>query len=108
MGARSREGGARDRAEEWILASVENMCGGAVGAAAPRPAEGAAVDPIAVEPVDEVVLTTLVDNTFDGLLAGSERVRRTTLTGGGIVAARSSRAAGRSWACAPSTDSPRS
>src|SRR5690349_7300876 len=63
------------------------MCGGVVGAAAPRPAEGAAVDPIAVEPVDEVVLTTLIDNTFDGLLTGSERVRRTTLTGGGTVAA---------------------
>jgi 7,8-dihydropterin-6-yl-methyl-4-(beta-D-ribofuranosyl)aminobenzene 5'-phosphate synthase len=66
------------------------MCGGAVGAAraaAPQPAEGAAVDPIAVEPVDEVVLTTRVDNTFDGLLTGSDRVRRTPLTGGGIVAA---------------------
>jgi 7,8-dihydropterin-6-yl-methyl-4-(beta-D-ribofuranosyl)aminobenzene 5'-phosphate synthase len=63
------------------------MCGGAADNAAPRPAEGAAVDPIAVEPVDEVVLTTLVDNSFDGLLTGSERVRRTTLTGGGVAAA---------------------
>src|SRR6476646_35456 len=80
------EGCSTDRAKGSILASVENMCGGAVGAAAPRPAEGPAVDPIAVEPVDEVVLTTLVDNTFDGLLTGSARVRRTPLTGGGVVA----------------------
>src|SRR3712207_8425104 len=42
----------------------------AVGAAAPRAAPGAAVDPIALVPVDEVVVTTLVDNVFDGLLAG--------------------------------------
>ena len=66
------------------------MCGGALGeagAAAPRPAEGAAVDPIAPAPVDEVVITTLVDNTFDGLLTGSERVRRTTLAGGGVATA---------------------
>jgi 7,8-dihydropterin-6-yl-methyl-4-(beta-D-ribofuranosyl)aminobenzene 5'-phosphate synthase len=34
--------------------------------AAPRPAEGTAVDPIALEPVDEVVLTMLVDNSYDG------------------------------------------
>ena len=94
IGAADARGGRRsvpgergwDRAGESFAASVETMCGGPVGAAASRPAEGAAVDPIAVEPVDGVVLRTLVDNTFDGLLTGSERVRRTTLTGG-IVAA---------------------
>ncbi|MDT7662195.1 MAG: hypothetical protein QOD04_1751, partial [Pseudonocardiales bacterium] len=32
-----------------------------------RPAPGAAVDPIALEPVDEVRITTLVDNSFDAL-----------------------------------------
>jgi 7,8-dihydropterin-6-yl-methyl-4-(beta-D-ribofuranosyl)aminobenzene 5'-phosphate synthase len=35
---------------------------------APRSVEGAAVDPIALEPVDEVVVTMLVDNSYDGLL----------------------------------------
>lgn len=66
------------------------MCGGASGeavAASPRPAEGPAVDPIALEPVDEVVITTLVDNSFDGLLVGTERVRRAALAGTGVVAA---------------------
>jgi 7,8-dihydropterin-6-yl-methyl-4-(beta-D-ribofuranosyl)aminobenzene 5'-phosphate synthase len=50
-----------------------------VAAAAPRPAEGATVDPIHLEPVDEVVVTTLVDNVFDGLLAGADGVRRPTV-----------------------------
>jgi 7,8-dihydropterin-6-yl-methyl-4-(beta-D-ribofuranosyl)aminobenzene 5'-phosphate synthase len=45
-------------------------------ATAPRPAPGPAVDPIALEPVDAVEITTLVDNVFDGLLTGDERVRR--------------------------------
>jgi len=46
------------------------------GAAAPRPAPGAAVDPITLEPVDELLITTLVDNVFDALLPGDERTRR--------------------------------
>ena len=36
---------------------------------APRPAEGTAVDPITLEPVDEVVVTMLMDNSYDGLMA---------------------------------------
>ena len=60
------------------------MCAGgvarqAVEAALPRPAEGPAVDPIALEPVDEVVVTTLVDNVFDALLPGGDRVARAPL-----------------------------
>jgi 7,8-dihydropterin-6-yl-methyl-4-(beta-D-ribofuranosyl)aminobenzene 5'-phosphate synthase len=47
-----------------------------VRAAVPRPASGAAVDPIALEPVDEVLVTTLVDNVYDALLTGDDRVRR--------------------------------
>lgn len=35
---------------------------------APRPALGDAIDPIGLEPVDEVVVTTLVDNVYDALL----------------------------------------
>jgi 7,8-dihydropterin-6-yl-methyl-4-(beta-D-ribofuranosyl)aminobenzene 5'-phosphate synthase len=31
---------------------------------------------VSLEPVDEVVVTTLVDNTYDALLAGQDRVRR--------------------------------
>jgi 7,8-dihydropterin-6-yl-methyl-4-(beta-D-ribofuranosyl)aminobenzene 5'-phosphate synthase len=44
--------------------------------AAPRPAPGPAVDPIALEPVDEVVITTLVDNVYDALLIGDDRTTR--------------------------------
>lgn len=45
-------------------------------ATAPRPARGTAVDPIGLEPVDEVVITTLVDNVFDALLTGDARTSR--------------------------------
>ena len=53
-----------------------------VAAAAPRPAPGSAVDPIALEPVDEVVITTLVDNVYDALLTGDERTTRAPFTAG--------------------------
>lgn len=58
------------------------MCEGASGTGsdaalvAPRPALGDAIDPIGLEPVDEVVVTTLVDNVYDALLAGDERTTR--------------------------------
>ncbi len=48
-------------------------------ASAPRPAPGAAVDPVHLEPVDEVQVTTLVDNTFDGLLPGDDTCTRATM-----------------------------
>ncbi len=51
-------------------------------AAVPRPATGPAVDPIALEPVDEIVVTTLVDNTYDALLADDERTKRAPFTSG--------------------------
>ena len=68
------------------------MCGGGGGigeavAVAPRPVEGEAVDPIALEPVDEVVITTLVDNVFDGLLPGGPGITRPPLGGAGLVSA---------------------
>jgi 7,8-dihydropterin-6-yl-methyl-4-(beta-D-ribofuranosyl)aminobenzene 5'-phosphate synthase len=44
--------------------------------AVPRSAPGPAADPIALEPVDEVVITTLVDNVYDALLTGDERTTR--------------------------------
>jgi hypothetical protein len=36
-----------------------------IAASVPRLAEGLAVDPIALEPVDEVIITTLMDNSYD-------------------------------------------
>jgi len=50
--------------------------------AAPQPVTGSAVDPIALAPVDEVVITTLVDNVYDALLAGDEAVTRAPFTAG--------------------------
>ncbi|HEY0817018.1 MAG TPA: MBL fold metallo-hydrolase [Pseudonocardia sp.] len=47
-----------------------------VRAAVPRPAAGRAVDPIALEPVDEVQVTTLVDNVYDALLTSDDRIGR--------------------------------
>lgn len=55
-------------------------------ASAPRPAPGDAVDPIALEPVDEVEITTLVDNVFDALLTSDDRTRRVSF-GAGVVSA---------------------
>lgn len=68
------------------------MCDGGGGAeafaSAPRSAEGAAVDPIALEPVDEVQVTTLVDNVFDGLLTGDDRVTRADFGNARVTAAQ--------------------
>jgi 7,8-dihydropterin-6-yl-methyl-4-(beta-D-ribofuranosyl)aminobenzene 5'-phosphate synthase len=47
-----------------------------VAEAAPRPLTGQAADPIALEPVDEVMITTLVDNVYDALLTGDDRTTR--------------------------------
>jgi 7,8-dihydropterin-6-yl-methyl-4-(beta-D-ribofuranosyl)aminobenzene 5'-phosphate synthase len=55
--------------------------------AAPRAAAGTAVDPVALPAVDEVTVTTMVDNTFDALLAPGTGVARTPM-GAGRVAAR--------------------
>jgi 7,8-dihydropterin-6-yl-methyl-4-(beta-D-ribofuranosyl)aminobenzene 5'-phosphate synthase len=49
---------------------------GEVAAAGPRPAPGPAVDPVTLEPVDEVVITTLVDNVYDALLVDGGPARR--------------------------------
>jgi 7,8-dihydropterin-6-yl-methyl-4-(beta-D-ribofuranosyl)aminobenzene 5'-phosphate synthase len=47
-----------------------------VRSAMPRPAVGTALDPVALEPVDEVVITMLVDNSFDPLMSDVGPVRR--------------------------------
>src|SRR5215472_9051273 len=61
----------------------------AAGAAwsAPRAAEGPAVDPVTLPEVDEVTVTTMVDNVFDALLASASGISRAPM-GAGRVAAR--------------------
>lgn len=51
-------------------------------ATAPRPADAPVIDPIALEPVDEITVTTPVDNTYDALLTGDHRVSRTPFRAG--------------------------
>ena len=57
------------------------MCDGGA-TAVPRSAPGPAVDPIVLAPVDEVSITTLVDNVYDALLDSDDRVRRTPFAAG--------------------------
>jgi 7,8-dihydropterin-6-yl-methyl-4-(beta-D-ribofuranosyl)aminobenzene 5'-phosphate synthase len=52
----------------------------------PRPASGPAVDPITLDPADEVTVTTLVDNVYDALLEGNDLTRRTPFTVGSVRA----------------------
>jgi 7,8-dihydropterin-6-yl-methyl-4-(beta-D-ribofuranosyl)aminobenzene 5'-phosphate synthase len=61
---------------------------GEVVRAAPRPVTGQAADPIALEPVDEVVITTLVDNVCDALLTGDDRTTRAPFSAGTARAAQ--------------------
>jgi len=53
---------------------------------APRLAEGPAVDPVTVPEVDEVTVTTMVDNVFDALLGSAEGVARATMGAGRVAA----------------------
>jgi len=55
---------------------------------APRAAEGPAVDPVTLPEVDEVAVTTMVDNTFDALLASADGVSRTPMGAGRVAAAQ--------------------
>ncbi|MFF2508228.1 MBL fold metallo-hydrolase [Streptomyces sp. NPDC058067] len=54
---------------------------------APRLMEGPAVDPVTLPEVDEVGVTTMVDNIYDALLASAEGVTRAS-AGAGRTAAR--------------------
>jgi 7,8-dihydropterin-6-yl-methyl-4-(beta-D-ribofuranosyl)aminobenzene 5'-phosphate synthase len=58
-------------------ATAENL-----RAATPHPVPGRAVDPITLQPVDEVVVTTLVDNVYDALLGGEDTITRAPLAAG--------------------------
>ena len=53
-----------------------------VRAAIPHPVVGSAADPIALEPADDVVVTTLVDNVYDALLTGDNTITRAPLAAG--------------------------
>ena len=55
---------------------------GDVRAAMPHPAAGSAADPIALEPADDVVVTTLVDNVYDALLTGDDTITRAPFAAG--------------------------
>jgi 7,8-dihydropterin-6-yl-methyl-4-(beta-D-ribofuranosyl)aminobenzene 5'-phosphate synthase len=45
----------------------------------PREIDGEAVDPVALEPVDELTVTTLVDNSYDGLMVDMGPARRAAM-----------------------------
>ncbi len=53
---------------------------------APRAAAGLAVDPVSLPEVDEVTVTTMVDNTFDALLASAGGVARPPMGTGRVAA----------------------
>jgi 7,8-dihydropterin-6-yl-methyl-4-(beta-D-ribofuranosyl)aminobenzene 5'-phosphate synthase len=53
-----------------------------VRAAMPHPVAGSAADPIALEPVDDVVITTLVDNVYDALLTSDDSITRAPFSAG--------------------------
>jgi 7,8-dihydropterin-6-yl-methyl-4-(beta-D-ribofuranosyl)aminobenzene 5'-phosphate synthase len=53
---------------------------------APRAAEGPAVDPVTLPEADEVRVTTMIDNTFDALLASSDGITRTPMGVGRVAA----------------------
>ena len=52
---------------------------------------GTAVDPIALAPVDEITITTLVDNSYDALMGDTGPARRTGWAGCPLSRLRSSR-----------------
>jgi 7,8-dihydropterin-6-yl-methyl-4-(beta-D-ribofuranosyl)aminobenzene 5'-phosphate synthase len=57
-----------------------------VSAAMPHPVVGSAVDPIALEPVDDVVVTMLVDNVYRRLLTSDDSISRAPMTAGSVQA----------------------
>jgi 7,8-dihydropterin-6-yl-methyl-4-(beta-D-ribofuranosyl)aminobenzene 5'-phosphate synthase len=57
-----------------------------IRAALPRPANRDAVDPITLAPVDEVIVTMLVDNIYDALLAGNDTITRAPFAAGAAQA----------------------
>lgn len=61
---------------------------GPVAGSIPRSATGPAVDPITLRPVDDVTITTLVDNVYDALLESDDRAHRVPFAAGTARAAQ--------------------
>jgi 7,8-dihydropterin-6-yl-methyl-4-(beta-D-ribofuranosyl)aminobenzene 5'-phosphate synthase len=59
---------------------------GEVAWSAPRLADGPAVDPVRLPEVDQVTVTTMIDNTYDALLASAEGISRTPMGSGPVAA----------------------
>jgi 7,8-dihydropterin-6-yl-methyl-4-(beta-D-ribofuranosyl)aminobenzene 5'-phosphate synthase len=59
--------------------SDEHNHGDEVAMAAPRLIEGDAIDPVSLEAVDEVIITVLVDNSYDGLMTDMGPARRAAM-----------------------------
>ena len=53
-----------------------------IQAATPRPVTGNAADPIDLVPVDEIIITTLVNNVYDALLDGNDTITRAPFAAG--------------------------
>ena len=69
-----------------------------IRAAIPHPVPGSAVDPITLKPVDQVMVTTVVDNVYDALLGGQETITRAHLAAGTAQALSTSSSATRARA----------
>jgi len=67
-----------------MCVDVGGLAADAAGSA-PRRIAGDAVDPIRLEPVDEVVVTMLMDNSYDGLLPDTGPARRFGLARSPVV-----------------------
>jgi 7,8-dihydropterin-6-yl-methyl-4-(beta-D-ribofuranosyl)aminobenzene 5'-phosphate synthase len=85
----------------------DDGCAEEAVASIPRPVGGTAVDPIALDPVDEIVITTLMDNSYDALMTDMGPARRTPFARIPGVSARSSLTDGQCPGWWPSTDSRR-
>jgi 7,8-dihydropterin-6-yl-methyl-4-(beta-D-ribofuranosyl)aminobenzene 5'-phosphate synthase len=71
----------------FLMCEDHGNCATEAAWSAPRVAQRPVVDPVALPEVDEVRVTTMVDNAFDALLASAEGVTRASL-GVGRTAAR--------------------
>src|SRR5690349_8352546 len=67
------------RRAQYCVMCESSSPGAEAAKSLPRPAHGSAVDPITLQPVDEVVITMLVDNSYDALMGDVGPARRAPL-----------------------------